>query len=198
MNEPTPEHVLAFVDHMRGHFLAQIADKRDAVIMRAASVLLDQLGIVEKTRFLENFATTIGRTIYLPFEPGVPSAGWPLWTQMVVLTHECQHIAQLDRLGAWAFFLRYVTKKAERAVLEADAYRCQLELYFWRTGQVLAPKLLAARLQAYAVTATDIRVAEKVLVSSAETIKRGGVMTEAGRVAIAWLDKYAPDLRDAR
>lgn len=195
MSDPTPEHVRAFADHMAHRFRASIVDKRSAGAMVVVAAFVDRMGVVDQARFQERFATTVGRTIFLPFEPGVPTPAWPLWTQMVVLTHECQHIVQYDRLGPWTFGLRYLTQSGQRAVLEAEAYRCQLELYHWKTGGILAAKLLAASLKSYAVTDADLRVAEAMLASSAISVKRGATLTEAGRVALDWLDAFAPELR---
>ena len=44
----------------------------------------------------------------------------------------------------------------------------------------------------------DVQVAQKSLELSAETVKRGGVINRASKVAIAWLDANAPELRAGR
>jgi hypothetical protein len=197
MIEPTPETVRAFFAHMTAKYDARLVDKRSAVEMQLAAGVLRQMGIVDANAFLHRYATTIGRRIYLPFEPGSPRDGWKLWSQITVLTHECQHIVQYDRLGPLRYTWQYLGSTAGRTQLEAEASRCQLELHFWRTGQLLSARSLAASLRSYAVTEADLRVAETILALSGESVRRGAVINATSRAAIDWLNAYAPELRAA-
>src|SRR5262249_6579697 len=156
--------------------------------------VLGALGIVNREDFLRRFATTIGKRIYLPFDVGDAAQGWSLWGQVMVLTHECQHIVQYNANGPLGFSWRYLTNTAARAAFEAEAYRCQLELQWWRTRTLLSPAELAGSLRSYGVTEADVQVAQKTLEMSAETLKRGGIVNQASKVAIAWLDANAPEL----
>jgi hypothetical protein len=140
-----------------------------------AARVLRLMGVVDTDAFLHHFATTIGRRIYLPFDRGTPADGWSLWGQIMVLAHECQHVAQYDALGPLRFTWQYLGSTAGRTKLEAEAYRCQLELQHWRTGQIPSPHDLAASLRSYAVTDPDVKVAETMLAMSAESVKAGGL-----------------------
>lgn len=195
MSEPTPDQARAFFRHLLDAFGATVVDKRSALEMQAVGGLLGQLGIVDRAAFLGHFATTVGRRIYVPFDVGVPSEGWSLWAQMMVCAHECQHVVQYDRLGAARFAWQYLGSTAARARLEAEAYRCQLELHFWRTGQLLAPHALASLLKSYGVTDADVQVAETILRLSGESVRRGAVINRASAVALDWLKANAPEIR---
>lgn len=76
----------------------------------------------------------------------------------------------------------------------ADAYRCNLELHHWHTGQLPSPRELAERLRSYGVRDADIDVAETTLIAAARTVKAGGIITPAAKFAIAWLREHAPEL----
>jgi hypothetical protein len=195
VSEPTPERVREYFAYMIEKFGARVVDKRSAVEMQLAARVLRLLGILDADAFLHHFATTIGRRIYLPFDPGTPTDGWSLWGQIMVLAHECQHVAQYDALGPLRFTWQYLGSTAGRTKLEAEAYRCQLELQHWRTGQIPSPHDLAASLRSYAVTDADVRVAETMLAMSAESVKAGAVINPTSRVAIDWLTLNAPELR---
>src|SRR5262245_36467716 len=111
---------------MTDHFGTTVIDKRGAVEMRLVARALDALGILNRERFLDSFATTIRRRIYLPFEIGGGDQG-DLWHQIVLCVHEHQHVVQHDRRGL-RYEIAYLTDRTERARLEAEAYRCHLEL----------------------------------------------------------------------
>jgi hypothetical protein len=143
--------------HMTDHFGTRVVDKADAVEMRLAAHLLDAAGIVDRERFLESFATTIGRRI-----------------------------------------LAYLTDRTERARLEAEAYRCHLELHYWRWGVLPDPRELAETLGCYGCAPADVDLAERMLRIWAVPIRHGAVLGEASQVAIAWLDEHVPHLRAPR
>ena len=44
------------------------------------------------------------------------------------------------------------------------------------------------------VTHADIDVAETTLIAAARTVKAGGLITPASKVAVAWLRQHAPEL----
>jgi len=195
VSQPTPEQVRAFYAHMLDRFGASVVNKQSAVEMQGVALLLAQLGILNQDAFLDRFATTVGRRIYVPFDVGEARDGWSLWSQIAVCAHECQHVVQYDRLRPLGFAWQYVATTAGRARLEAEAYRCQLELHFWRTGQILPAHELAASLQNYNVSDADVKTAETMLRVSGESVRRGAIVNRASAVAIAWLNQHAPELR---
>ena len=195
MSDLTPELVRAYWAAMTARFGASVIDKSSATEMQIVATVLGQLGILDRDAFLEHFTTTIGHRIYTSFDVGTPTPTWSLWGQIMVCAHECQHIVQYDQLGALRFGWQYVTSTAARARLEAEAYRCQLELEHWRTGRILSPHQLASSLKNYAVTDADIKVAEVALAMSAESVRRGAVINPTSRFAIDWLSAHAPQIR---
>jgi hypothetical protein len=198
MTEPTPQLVRDFWHYMTRRFGASVVDKRSAGEMKAVGTLLGAIGVLDRDAFLARYATTIGRNVYIPFDIGTPSPGWSLWGQLMVCAHELQHVVQYDRMGPLKFAWKYIGSSAGRTALEAEAYRCQLELQFWRTGELVSPAWLASSLKAYAVSDTDIAVAEKYLAMSAESVRRGAVINETSKAAIEWLGYHAPEIRFAR
>lgn len=188
-DENSPSAVKSLWAHMLRRFRATKISKGSAIEMKIAAQFLGAFGITDSTGFLNRYATTIGRRIYLPFEPGIPTGPWTLWAQVVVCAHECQHIVQLDRLGAIPFYFNYVTSTAKRTMLEVEAYRSALELEWWRSKTMPNARDLASSLHAYGVTKSDVRVAEQALKMSAETIKRGAIVNVASQVAIEWLEE---------
>lgn len=197
MSQPTPAQVRAFYAHMLNRFGASVINKQSAVEMRGVALLLSQLGILDQDAFLKRFATTVGHRIYVPFQVGEPQDGWSLWSQIAVCAHECQHIVQYDRYRPLGFAWQYVATTAGRARLEAEAYRCQLELHFWRTGEILPAHEVAASLQHYGVSDADVKTAETMLRVSGESVRRGAIVNRASAVAIDWLNQHAPELRTA-
>lgn len=182
--------VLAFAEHMARSYRARVANKNgaDGALLDAS---LRVLGL-DPSRY----ATTIGRTIYVPQPIGSPHAVWDLWGQVVTITHECQHIAQTDRMGALPYAWRYASA-AGRTALEAEAYSTELDLMRWRRGSVGGwwPSWRAQAIRSYLVGESDPEVMRRHLASLAATSRRGGLVTSAGVVAIDWLDRHAPELR---
>lgn len=189
-----PEEVWAFWRFMQDHFHTSVVNKRDALEMQLVAQALDALGVQSRERFLRNFTTTIGRRVYTPFEVGVPRGGWDLWSQVIVCVHEHQHVVQHDREGL-SFEVSYLADRAARARWEAEAYRSNLELQFWRTGTTPSALATASVLKDYGCRDEDIEVTAKSLALSAIGVKRGAVINEATHVALGWLDEHVPRLR---
>lgn len=189
-----PEEVWAFWRFMQEHFHTSVVNKRDALEMQLVAQALDALGVQSRERFLRNFTTTIGRRVYTPFEVGVPRGGWDLWSQVIVCVHEHQHVVQHDREGL-SFEVSYLADRAARARWEAEAYRSNLELQFWRTGTTPSAQRTASVLKDYGCRDGDIEVTAKSLALSAISVRKGAVINEATHVALGWLDEHVPRLR---
>jgi hypothetical protein len=91
---------------------------------------------------------------------------------------------------------KYLLRSSGRAHYEADAYRCNLELHYWRYGRMPDTHRLAEMLRAYKCNETDIAVTEKQFNLSVKTVEQGAIINEASRRAIKWLEHHAPDLRE--
>ena len=189
-----PEEVWAFWRFMQDHYRTTVVNKRDALEMQLVAQALDALGIQSRDRFLRNFTTTLGRRIYTPFELGSPRGGWDLWSQVVICVHEHQHVVQHDREGL-SFEVSYLADRAARARWEAEAYRSNLELHFWRYGTTPSARRIAEVLGDYGCRPEDVDVAAKSLALSAVSIRKGAVINEATHVALGWLDEHVPRLR---
>ncbi len=189
-----PEEVWAFWRFMQDHYRTTVVNKRDALEMQLVAQALDALGIQSRDRFLRNFTTTLGRRIYTPFEVGSPRGGWDLWSQVVICVHEHQHVVQHDREGL-SFEVSYLADRAARARWEAEAYRSNLELHFWRYGTTPSARRIAEVLGDYGCRPEDVDVAAKSLALSAVSIRKGAVINEATHVALGWLNEHVPRLR---
>jgi hypothetical protein len=189
-----PEEVWAFWRFMQDHYRTTVVNKRDALEMQLVAQALDALGIQSRDRFLRNFTTTLGRRIYTPFEVGSPRGGWDLWSQVVICVHEHQHVVQHDREGL-SFEVSYLADRAARARWEAEAYRSNLELHFWRYGTTPSARRIAEVLGDYGCRPEDVDVAAKSLALSAVSIRKSAVINEATHVALGWLDEHVPRLR---
>lgn len=192
--EIQPEEVVAFWKHMQKRFETATVNLGDAAEMKIIAQALDTLGILKKERFLKNFTTTIGRRIYTPFAVGSPRGGWDLWNQVVICVHEHQHVVQHDREGL-SYELSYLADRAARARFEAEAYRSNLEMHFWRYRKTQSARRLAEFLFDYGCREEDVEVAAQALALSNVSIRQGAVLNEATRAALEWLDVHAARLR---
>ncbi len=186
---PTGEQVCGLWDHMSRKYSSTVVDKASSVSMQAAAWALDRMGIMDAPSFLRDFATTIGKTIYVPFQIGEPRSQDDLFAQLVTCVHEHMHVLQFARDGKWVFGSRYLLSKAARALYEAEAYRCDMEMAYWRSAVMPSPKEIAMNLVHYGCSPLDIEVAEKYLTASAQTIQRGGVASEPSKETIRWLQE---------
>lgn len=195
--QPTPALVREFWAFMNHSFNARVVAKGDAAAMRAAAVALDAMGISDNGAFMKRFATTVGRRIFLPFTPGEVSGKWDLWKQLCTGAHEHEHIAQLDRDGSLRFAWRYLRSAATRAQYEAEARTSELELHFWRFGSLPQLESVVEGLASYSMGKADRAAALATVRSNAEAVRRGAILTLAGKTAIRWLDAHAPELQRA-
>ena len=190
----TSAEVIQFWQYMQSQYHFTVINKADSTAMQLVSKLLSLLGIVNQTVFQQQFTTTIGQRIYVPFTVGVPDSNCSLWDQVEVCTHECQHIHQYLQSGATEFAWNYVTDHVRRAQYEAEAYFCNLELWWWRCRYLLNCTALAGLLNNYGCTATDIAVTAKRLQLSGLSVKTGAVVQFASHSALTWLNHNVPRL----
>ena len=93
------------------------------------------------------------------------------------------------------FEVSYLADRAARARWEAEAYRSNLELHFWRHGTTPSARRIAEVLSDYGCRPEDVDVAAKSLALSAVSVRKGAVINEATHVALGWLDEHVPRLR---
>jgi hypothetical protein len=189
----TPEKVRNFWGFMMDRFGAEYTSKASSIQMRAISYFLHGFGILDAKNFMEQYATTIAHTVYLPFEVGDEYP--PLWNQVCLCVHECTHVFQYNRMGAFDYTRTYLNTAAGRTKLEAEAYSTRIEMEFWRTGKLVDPKALARLLDAYAVSLLDAAVAEKTYKTISAMVSRGFTVNATSRAAINWLNDNASEVR---
>lgn len=189
-----PETVKEFWAYMQSQYHSNVVAKNDSAVMEAAAALLEALKIQDKETFLKRFTTTLGRTIYIPFEIGVENEYYSLWGQVRVCVHEHQHIEQGDRDGWVIFGGRYLTSTSYRANYEAEAYGCDMEMEFW-VDNMSTQELVefgnqrAEGLRNYGCKEEDIEQAKQVLSLRAALVAQGVVETRSSQRAIEWLEK---------
>jgi hypothetical protein len=182
----TAQIVKDFAKYMTNKFGATIIDKNDAAGMKMIAMFLDMMGILHANDFMDDFSTTIGRRIYLPFVPGAATPS--LHAQVELIVHELQHVEQYNS-SPFKFIRQYLLSDAKRAQYEAEAYSTNMEMYWWYCGKLLNYKTLAGLLYNYSCDADDVIVVVKHLRICGEVVKRGGVYNEVSKVAIKWLNR---------
>lgn len=190
--EPTPEDVRACWDHFSTLYDTKLIDKHDDELMKFIALFLSLGKGMTKDDFLDRYVTTVGKGIYLPFEPGVPNPDgtWSLWAQMMTCVHEHCHVDQYnasDTKRAFDFSRQYLLKKRRRTRFEIEAYSTGLELHFWRYGRTRPVDSILRSLAAYRVGELDIEVAQKALELNNEMIANGAVLTKASAEFFRWM-----------
>lgn len=195
---PNPARLTLRLETVNGLWQAQAQQfrtrdvlKSTSWLMRAIAWFLAVLRVLSKRSFLQDFTTTIGRVIYLPFDRFAACDEAECWRRLTLCVHEHQHVAQWQR-GPVRFVLGYLLSRTRRAELEAEAYGTALELAAWAHRPLPDPAELAARLRYYGVGPRQIDHAARILAEIAVNARAGRVSTEAATAAIAWLQTHQP------
>jgi hypothetical protein len=192
----TSKIVTSLWGSMEKKFGSSTLQKDDSLLMSAVADILSVSGIPglqEKEKFLHGFVTTIGKRIYITFEVGNESTGWDLWSQIKVCVHEHQHVIQGGRDGWITFCRRYMMSPTYRASYEAEAYGCDMEMEYWRTGNILDSAELANKLVAYGCGEEDVEMARRILDIRADMLKCGGIENMSSIAAIEFLESMLVD-----
>lgn len=176
----TPEVVQRLWRYMQWAYNTTVVNKSSAAEMVLLSKVLPTKG------FLDQYVTTIGRRIYVPFEIGVANEDWSLTAQAAVCAHEHQHVVQLDRDG-FKYLWSYALSTAARASYETEAYRTTLEMKWYIDGVISDLDHYADGLANYGCKAADVEKARKSLRSYVPEISNGIVRTKAAQIAIGFL-----------
>jgi hypothetical protein len=192
--ELTPGLVKHFWKYMSETFDSKSVTKKDSNFMKMVGSSLDLMKIQDKEKFMSKYTTTIGKTIYVSFDIGGTTNKNILADQISTCVHEHQHVIQYKKDG-FKFMFEYLFEHEQRAKLEAVAYSTNLEMYYWYTGKMLDIDKLAIKLLDYDCDNIDVSVMKVILNANALVIKRGGIVNEASKKAIAWLNTYAKDVK---
>ena len=192
-NDPTPDLVRGLWKYMSQRYGTRVLDKRTSPLMKLFGWGLDLFGVVTRDKFASDFVTTFGKRIYAPFVIGDPTPPWDLWQQVVICAHEHQHVIQAT-LQPIRFEVKYLFSSRARALYEADAYSCEVALELWRTGTIPFVAGIAKCLKSYGCSSDDVQAAQAAL-SMAAANASTGLVNEASRITIDWLDDHARFLK---
>ena len=196
MSTITSEIVIEFVKYITNSVGATVKNKTDSSFMKATSIGLGIIGTINPQVFLNEYATTIGRTIYIPFQVGVATNDCSLWEQCLCITHECQHVIQLNRVGYLSFISQYLTNTAARTFFEVEGYSTEIELNYWQCGEIWNIAQILMYLESYSLKPEDLLVAKSILTTRVLSIQNGApAVLDASRLAIEWFTANAPDVR---
>lgn len=202
MSSPlTSQLVKDFWLHMELTFDSNVVQKDESALMDAAASLLDALDIQDRDEFMKNFVTTLYKNIYVPFDVGDDKdPRWSLWGQVRVCVHEHQHVVQANRDGLAIFASRYLASSSYRAGYEAEAFGCDMEMEYWKSGPAFDIAQFAQDrplvLKSYGCSESDIQMARDMLAVREIVVRNGVIENKATEVAIKWLEANVPDLRE--
>ena len=185
----TEQKVKNYWDYISRVYGMKIVQKRNSHLMKFISWFLNLFNIVPKDFFMNSFTTTIGKTVYVPFELGNGLGdNQTLESQFSTLVHENQHVIQYMREGI-KFFVKYLFSSSCRARYEAEAYTSNLELYYFMYGSIFDVYKVAKSLQYYNCSYKDIGEAVDILNTNVILIQNGKSICESSNVAIMWLEE---------
>jgi len=183
----TAAKVKKFWRGMCDHYGSAVCNKGNAKEMQLVGGFLGALGILNKEDFLKHYATTLGSRIYVPFKVGSIDPNHSLISQAVVCVHEHVHVCQ-DADSEASFGLRYLVDKDYRALCEAKAYRTNMEMWWYLTGECPTAATLAATLKHYGCDARDIKAAEAYLAKAEKMVRKGAIASPVTKTAIDILE----------
>lgn len=163
------ELVLGLWTHLEDRYGTRTVPKDSSPMMSVVSRALHLARILDRDAFMNRFTTVIGRRIYAPFTPGEGS----LVDQLDTCIHEHQHVVQLNRDGLPIFWSTYLVSSRSRALYEAEAYTCGIELRWWLEGKHPDPRRVASVLGNYGCSLDDVAAAADVLERNAARVRAG-------------------------
>lgn len=172
----TPAMVAGLWEHMAETYDFRVVEKHDAAGMKLIGNFLDLMKIMDREKFLEDYATTVGHLVCPNFKPGVVvPGGRGLASQVRVCGHETRHVALDDEEGL-AYSITYLADHSARALFELQCLQVSQEIHFFLYDEIPDPDEQAGMLLAYNCTKDDVRFVAKGLRSSARTVKAGGMV----------------------
>lgn len=188
MKPITKELVQDLYTYMSSVYGTSIINKHSSGAMNLVGSFLNLIGVQDKEQFMNDFCTTIGKNIYLPFKIGeVNQPQWNLLSQIIICVHEHQHVVQSMQMGSLKYNTNYLTSKAERTRLEAEAYRSSLEINWLYNKRLPDIHKVASSLKYYGLNDASIAVCESTLKSAARSIQAGAILNQATKTALTIL-----------
>ena len=183
--------VRALWQHLSVNFASVIKSKSHSSISLFCAESLEFMGIMNAETFLQNYVTTIGRTIYVPYFVGVAENTRELIEQAMTGVHEHQHVQQFN-MGGRSFMSDYLTIPSKRVMAEVEAIMASWEFAMALQAKShstidLDPIRYAEQLRPYMLGDKDIALAAKALELGKTMVMDGAISTEAGRVSADFL-----------
>jgi hypothetical protein len=174
---------------LSNHYNTKMISKSQSTFILIIANILSIFKIIDKNKFMKFYATTILKTIYLPFEVGdEKNSDWSLNSQLAIITHEHQHVQQSNKLGAVNFIFKYLFNNYQRMLLEVEAYTCNLEINFYLIDDVYDIKYIVSSLKNYAISDENIVIAEDKLIRAKNLVLSKVISTESSNFVIKNLD----------
>jgi hypothetical protein len=187
---PTPQLVKGLWKYLSDDNDSEVIHKPDSKLMPGVAWALETMGIMDAEKFLEDFATTIFETIYIPFEIGQETFNrWSLISQMATAIHEHEHVYQCQVHGPLVFAADYLAKRSSRAHYEAQAYRTNMEFRYWLTGGIDDPTYYAQKILNYGCGQDEVAYVRNYLEMSVPVIEQGAFISPITKLAIDWLEE---------
>ncbi len=181
----TPTAVVNLWGHLADHYGTKVIPKETSPLMRACGSALSLARIQSRDQFMQHYTTVIHRRIYLPYALDEPAPDYVLWRRVATGVHEHQHVAQAVRDGFIRFASTYLTSQRARALYEAEAYGCDIELMRWAGRSVRTSESIADGLKEYGCNAENRELALEAL--RVYENDDGPPRNEATLIAIEWL-----------
>jgi hypothetical protein len=180
-----------FWDKMCKHYGTSWKYKKDAWEAKAIGKALDAANIVKYSKWMNSYATILGRTIYLPFKPGQESDKYTTVRQVSLCVHEHQHYHDACERGKVLWSWEYLRSSKKRAIAEASGYKTNIEMYLWFYGKIRNPEFIIDILtSAYKCDMKDALLAEGMLDRYVMRLERGVEYESAvTRKAIEFLEE---------
>lgn len=180
-----PQDVVDLHTHLCEQVGATLVDAESKEAIEALRAKLIALGLDGLKVYQGSYATTLGKTIYLPYTPGVPNQFWSLVDQCQGIAHETHHVEFFNE-NPTIYTENYLLRTEDRAFYESQCYRGSSEVLYFLTGQPMNPSFLDC-LHAYFCTESDIAFAKQILSDSLPTTLAGGVYIPTAKMAIKFL-----------
>jgi len=174
----TEETVKKYWAYMTKKFKIRVKKKTGSWLM---ALIQPFTGISKKD--WPRFSTMLGRTLYTDIVPGEQESS--LLSQIILITHECQHRAQQYR-RAFSFSLQYLFSPRFRMRIECGAYESEMEIYFKILGEAPPYSTFMDKLKFYLLRQKDLEKAAIILSNSRASVVQGFVTTSAGRHGLYW------------
>ncbi len=161
--------------------------KSESALCKAIDTVLKVLSFGKLNRFMDDYVTTIGDTIYTPLSWN----DWGVNTQQEVLSHEMVHIEQQKRHGKLLFALLYLFAPLPilfanwRLEFEMEAY-AQTCLHKFQTGGPVRQSTVNWIVEqmtgpSYLWTTIDAKKAEQLLRQKVKQITSQNIFAAGGQ-----------------